>query len=68
MISGFSGLPKFRQLVAETGVAPVQATLRAASATACIAPSLGSRYVQRPLPCERHCETALVAQGVPRRP
>ena len=43
MISGFSGLPKLRQLVAATGVAPVQATLRAASATACEAPSLGSR-------------------------
>ncbi len=43
MMCGFSGLPKFRQLVAATGVAPVQATLRAASATACIAPSLGSR-------------------------
>ena len=43
MISGFSGLPKLRQLVAATGVAPVQATLRAASATACMAPSLGSR-------------------------
>ena len=43
MISGFSGLPKLRQLVAATGVAPVMATLRAHSATACMAPSLGSR-------------------------
>ena len=42
-IGGFSGLPKFRQLVAAIGRAPVQATLRAASATAFIAPSLGSR-------------------------
>src|ERR1017187_9101831 len=50
MMCGFSGLPKFRQLVAATGVAPVQATLRAASATACIAPSLGSSQHQRPLP------------------
>src|SRR5579859_4325149 len=49
MISGFSGLPKFRQLVAATGVAPVQATLRAASATACMAPNLGSSQHQRPL-------------------
>src|SRR5438270_10457876 len=50
MICGFSGLPKFRQLVAATGVAPVQETLRADSATACIAPSLGSSQHQRPLP------------------
>src|SRR6516162_5944530 len=50
IISGFSGLPKFRQLVAATGVAPVQETLRDASATACIAPSLGSSQHQRPLP------------------
>ena len=34
MISGFSGLPKLRQLVSASGRAPVQATLRAASATA----------------------------------
>src|SRR6266849_7381725 len=50
MMAGFSGLPKFRQLVAATGVAPVQETLRAASATACIAPSLGDSHAQRPLP------------------
>ena len=37
--SGFSGLPKFRQLVAAMGRAPEHATLRAASATACIAPT-----------------------------
>src|ERR1700686_505716 len=50
MIGGFSGLPKFRQFVAATGVAPVQETLRADSATACMAPSLGSSQHQRPLP------------------
>src|SRR5579864_3768403 len=50
MICGFSGLPKFRQFVAATGVAPVHETLRADSATACIAPSLGSSQHQRPLP------------------
>ena len=50
MMGGFSGLPKFRQLVAATGLAPVQETLRAASATACIAPSRGSSQHQRPLP------------------
>src|SRR5882672_7548499 len=50
MIGGFSGLPKFRQFVAATGVAPVHETLRADSATACIAPSLGSSQHQRPLP------------------
>ena len=43
MICGFSGLPKLRQLVAAAGVAPEHATFRAASATACIAPSFGSR-------------------------
>src|SRR5580765_181154 len=50
MIGGLSGLPKFRQFVAATGVAPVQETLRADSATACIAPSFGSSQHQRPLP------------------
>ena len=37
------GLPKFRQLVAPSGRAPAQATLRAASATASMAPRRGSR-------------------------
>src|SRR5438309_2906692 len=50
MIGGFSGLPKFRQFVAATGRAPVQETFLAASATACIAPSLGFSQHQRPLP------------------
>src|SRR5262249_5505777 len=50
MICGFSGLPKLRQLVAASGFAPVQDTLRAASATACIAPILGSSQHQRPFP------------------
>src|SRR5277367_2358781 len=49
MTSGFSGLPKLRQLVAAMGRAPEAATLRAASATACIAPTLGLRKHQRPL-------------------
>src|SRR5215475_6156356 len=48
--SGFSGLPKFRQFVAAIGRAPEAATLRAASATACIAPTLGFSWHQRPLP------------------
>src|SRR5246500_1434812 len=48
--SGFSGLPKLRQLVAAMGRAPEAATLRAASATACMAPTLGLRKHQRPLP------------------
>src|SRR6266436_5830693 len=48
--SGFSGLPKLRQLVAAMGRAPDAATLRAASATACMAPTLGLRKHQRPLP------------------
>src|SRR5690242_1389104 len=48
--SGFSGLPKLRQFVAAMGRAPLAATLRAASATACIAPALGLSWHQRPLP------------------
>src|SRR6266403_894202 len=48
--SGFSGLPKLRQLVAAMGRAPEAATLRAASATACMAPTFGLRKHQRPLP------------------
>src|SRR6202158_3771106 len=48
--SGFSGLPKLRQLVAAMGRAPLAATLRAASATACIAPTRGFNWHQRPLP------------------
>src|SRR6202041_612179 len=48
--SGFSGLPKFRQFVAAMGRAPVQATLRAASTTACMAPRRGLRKHQRPFP------------------
>ena len=38
MTSGFSGVPKFRQSVTATGVAPVTATLRYASARASCAP------------------------------
>src|SRR5207302_1269806 len=48
--SGFSGLPKLRQFVAAMGRAPLQATLRAASATACIEPMRGFNWHQRPLP------------------
>src|SRR6267378_3237720 len=48
--SGFSGLPKLRQFVAAMGLAPLQATLRAASATACMAPTRGFNWHQRPLP------------------
>src|SRR5438132_11354976 len=50
MTSGFSGLPKLRQFVAAMGRAPDVATLRAASATACIAPTRGLSWHQRPLP------------------
>src|SRR6267143_4657077 len=48
--SGFSGLPKLRQFVAAMGLAPLAATLRAASATACMAPTRGFNWHQRPLP------------------
>jgi len=47
--SGFSGVPKFRQSVTATGSAPVQTTLRAASATAIAPPAYGSRKQKRPL-------------------
>src|SRR5258706_14698143 len=46
--SGFSGLPKLRQLVAAMGRAPLAATLRAASATACMAPTPGLSWHHRP--------------------
>ena len=49
MISGRSGLPKFRQLVSASGRAPVHATLRAASATAATVPAYGSSQHQRGL-------------------
>src|SRR5262245_52019946 len=42
MTSGFSGLPKLRQSVIASGLAPVQAIERAASATAIAAPPYGS--------------------------
>src|SRR5467141_3169949 len=48
--SDFSGLPKLRQFVAAMGRAPLAATLRAASATACMAPTRGFNWHQRPLP------------------
>src|SRR5258708_1565373 len=48
--SAFAGLPKFKQWVAATGRAPLAATLRAASATACIAPTRGFNWHQRPFP------------------
>src|SRR5436309_2961333 len=60
MICGFSGLPKFKQLVAATGTAPVQETFRAASATACIAPNFGSSQHQRPLPSRAMASARLV--------
>src|SRR2546427_8118820 len=50
MTSGFSGLPKLRYLVAAMGRAPLAAILGAASATACIAPTRGFNWHQRPLP------------------
>src|ERR1700726_197703 len=48
--SGFSGLPKFKQFVAAIGLAPEHATLRDASATACMAPNRGFNWHQRPFP------------------
>src|ERR1700730_12334317 len=48
--SAFSGLPKFKQFVAAIGFAPEHATLRAASATACMAPRRGFNWHQRPFP------------------
>ena len=48
--SGFSGLPKLRQLVTASGVAPTATTLRAASHTAMAAPTRGSSTANRALP------------------
>src|ERR1700688_3200548 len=60
MTSGFSGLPKLRQLVAAMGRAPDAATLRAASATACMAPTLGLRKHQRPLPSVERARARII--------
>ena len=49
-ISGFSGLPKFRQSVKPIGSPPTQATLRAASRTATAPPVKGSSDPMRPVP------------------
>ena len=77
MISGFSGLPKFRQLVRASGRAPVQATLRAASATAAIVPpardrasrSAGCSRRRAPAPCASACRPrASRARARRRRP
>src|SRR4051795_6013576 len=46
---GFSGLPKFRQLVRPSGSAPVQARLAEHSSTASTAPRYGSTAPRRPL-------------------
>lgn len=46
-ISGRSGLPKLRQSVMPRGRAPVQAMLRAASATVALPPSYGSSATSR---------------------
>src|SRR5467141_4452397 len=59
--SGFSGLPKLRQFVAAIGRAPLAATLRAASATACIAPTRGFNWHQRPLPSVESASARLTA-------
>src|ERR1700730_14337470 len=50
MISGRSGLPKFRLLVAATGSAPAVDRLRQHSATINLAPSRGSSRQYRALP------------------
>src|SRR3989442_9038042 len=61
--SGFSGLPKLRQFVAAIGLAPLAATLRAASATACIAPTRGFHWHQRSLPSGENARARLTATG-----
>src|SRR5438270_13597636 len=45
-----SGLPKLRQFVTASGRAPVQAIFGAASATAALVPSYGSRETYQGLP------------------
>ena len=51
-----------RLLVIAVGMAPEQTKFRAASATAIIAPCLGSRYTKRPL----QSVVAAIALSVPR--
>src|ERR1700727_1579480 len=53
MISGRSGLPKLRLLVAATGSAPTAERLRQHSATSRRAPSRGERAVAA-VPVDRH--------------
>src|SRR5713226_5078650 len=65
MTSGFSGLPKLRQFVAAMGRAPLEATLRAASATACIAPTRGLSWHQRPLPSVESARPRIVFPAGP---
>src|SRR5258708_38219620 len=60
MTSGFSGLPKFKQFVAATGRAPLVATFRAVSATACIAPTLGFSWHHRPFPSVDNANARIV--------
>ena len=60
---GFSGLPKFRQLVSPSGSAPTQARLAAHSYTASAAPRRGSHATRLPLPS---IETA-IARAVGQR-
>ncbi len=61
---GFSGLPKFRQLVSPSGSAPAHARLAAHSITASTAPRYGSQATRRPLPS---METAMPGRGTVRR-
>ena len=58
---GFSGLPKFRQLVRPSGSAPAQARLAEHSSTASTAPRYGSTATRRPLPS---IETAMAGAAV----
>src|SRR5438445_633137 len=59
MICGFSGLPKFRQLLAPTGVAPEPATLPAASTTARIVGKRGVWNIGNDLPVLQYAHARL---------
>ena len=64
---GRSGLPKFRQLVIAAGSAPVQATLRAACATALCAAAAGIERHARAVAVERDRDGALARESAARR-
>ena len=63
MISGFSGLPKFRQLVAATGVAPVHGNLAGSLGHGVHGAKLGIQICPAAVAVQSHGQAALVARA-----